>query len=261
MYSQTMLTEKVPIRSIAKALMVIEYLASCQTEVPLSNISSKLKMSKSTVHGILSTLKQYGYIEQSSFTGNYKLGIRFFELGRIVASTWDVRAVSGPYIQKLLERTGETVHLVVLDKGEVLYIDKRESNQSLRIVSEIGSRLPAHCTGVGKVLLAYLPKLEMQRIITTKGLPQYTKNTITDPLKLEEELKAIRERGYAYDIEEIMENLSCIAAPIFDYSGKAIAAISISGPSTRFTAVRLEEIKPILIETAAEISTSLGYRR
>ncbi|AEF94774.1 transcriptional regulator, IclR family [Desulfotomaculum nigrificans CO-1-SRB] len=248
------------IRSVGKALTIINYLAESPGEMPLVKIASKLGMAKSTVHGLLSTLKDFGYIEQSPFTGNYKLGIRLFELGSIVANSFDVRTIAAPYIQQLVDKIEETVHLVTLDKGEVLYIDKRESHQSLRIVSQIGMRLPAHCTGVGKALLAYLPPEELKYLIKTKGLPRYTQNTITDPEKLEEELRRVRERGYAVDVEEIMESLCCIAAPVFDHTGKAVAAISVSGPTARLEGERFDMIVTMVMQTAKEISAGLGCR-
>lgn len=247
------------IRSVAKALIIINILAESKRAMSLAEIAAKMDMAKSTIHGLLSTLRDYGYIEQSDFDGNYRLGIILFEIGSKVAENWDVRKVAAPYIQKLVEETGETVHLVVLDKGEVLYIDKHESTQSLRIVSEIGSRLPAHCTGVGKALLAFLTLTEVKRIIASKGLKRYTPNTITDPEKLAMELEQIRKQGYAEDNEEIMESLRCVAAPIWDHNGKACAAISISGPLARMGRERMQLLTEHIVQTAMDISISLGY--
>lgn len=252
--------ETTRIRSVAKALMIINYLASSPREMPLAKIAAKLGLAKSTAHGLLATLKDFGYVEQSPFTGNYKLGIRLFEIGSIVANSWDVRATAAPYIQRLVDEIGETVHLVVLEKGEVLYIDKRESHQSLRIVSQVGMRLPAHCTGVGKALLAHLSRAELKKIIAAKGLPRFTANTITDVQKLERELQLVRERGYAVDNEEIMDSLRCVAAPIFDHNGGACAAISISGPVARLTGEAFERAAALVVQTAADISTALGYK-
>ncbi|GAB6179817.1 IclR family transcriptional regulator [Desulfotomaculum defluvii] len=248
------------IRSIAKALTIIDILTSSQEGLPLAKIASKSGNAKSTVHGLLSTLRDFGYIEQCPFTGNYKLGMRLFEIGSIVANSWDVRSVAAPYLQQLVNRIGETVHLVVLDKGEVLYIDKRESTKNLRIVSEVGMRLPAHCTGVGKVMMAYLTDAEVKNIVKEKGLKSYTQNTITDFTVLMNELKKIRTQGFAYDIEEIMDSLCCIAAPIFDYYGKVCSAISISSTASLFHGDQFENTKKMLTKTAREISQSLGCR-
>ncbi|GAB6156222.1 IclR family transcriptional regulator [Desulfosporosinus burensis] len=248
------------VRSVAKALMILNVLAEHQREMSLGDIAKEMQLAKSTAYGLLATLRDFGYIEQSPLDGKYRLGIRLFEVGNIVANSWDVRRVAAPFIQTLVDGLGETVHLVVLDKGEVLYIDKRESTKSLRIVSQVGTRLPAHCTGVGKVFLANLPIDEVRRIIATKGLSRYTKNTITDFSRLEEELNLVRKQGYAMDNEEIMESLRCVAVPLRDHTGKVCAAISVSGPSSRFDGGQLESIVNLMVRIGQEISTSLGYR-
>ncbi len=246
------------IRSVAKALTIIDVLSTCKEGMPLVQIAKKMGIAKSTLHGLLSTLRDFGYVEQSPFTGNYKLGIRLFEIGNMVARSWDVRTVAKAHIHQLVNDVSETVHLAVLDKGDVLYIDKRECEQNLRIVSEVGMRLPAHCSGVGKALLAYLSRPELKRIIKEKGMKRYTKNTITDFETLEKELAKIRERGYAYDREEIMDNLLCVAVPIFNHQKEVCAAISISGPSFRMKE-KLDELTEKVCQTAKEISRGLGY--
>lgn len=249
------------IRSVAKALTILNLLAANNKAMSLAQISGKMKMAKSTIHGLLSTMRDFGYIEQSVFDGNYMLGTSLFEIGSKVANNWDVRKIAAPFIQKLVDTTNETVHLVILDKGEVLYIDKHESTRSsFRIVSEIGSRLPTHCTGVGKVLLAYLPPREVKHIIATKGMPRYTKNTITDLAKLELELEKIRMNGYGEDNEEIMDSLRCVAAPIWNHDCKVCAAISISVPCLRMDDDRLKILKENIVSTAIDISAGLGYR-
>ncbi|MGI6286638.1 IclR family transcriptional regulator [Neomoorella humiferrea] len=245
---------------MAKALTILDLLAAHQGDMSLGEIARALDLPKSTLHGLLATLRDFGYLEQSPFDGRYRLGVRLFEIGNIVANNWDVRKVAAPHIQKLVDELEETVHLVVLDKGEVLYIDKRESRQSLRIVSQVGMRLPAHCTGVGKVLLAYLHPSEVKRIIATKGLARYTRHTITDPRQLEAELAKIREMGYAVDNEEIMDSLRCVAAPIRDHNGKVCAAVSVSGPVARLEGEKFRLAVEQVVRTAAEISAGLGYR-
>lgn len=248
------------IQSVARAIAIIEALAEVRGELPLNEIAHRLGLAKSTVHGIISTLKDHGYIEQSSFTGKYRLGLRLFEVGSLIARNWEVRTVAAPYIQRLKEEMGETIHLVVLDKYEVLYIDKLESSESLRIASQVGMRLPAHCTGVGKVLLAHLPAEERAEVLETKGLARYTRNTITDAERLEAELARIREEGYAVDNEEIMDSLRCVAAPIQDQTGRVVSAISLSGPVFRMRGERFERAVELVTRTAREISAELGYR-
>lgn len=248
------------VRSVAKALMILNLLAEHQREMSLGEIAKEMQLAKSTVYGLLATLRDFGYLEQSPEDGKYRLGTRLFVLGNVVANSWDVRKVAAPFIQSLVDELGETVHLVVLDKGEVLYIDKRESTKSLRIVSQVGTRLPAHCTGVGKVFLANLPAEEVKRIISTKGLSRYTKNTITEFNLLEEELKQVRQQGYAIDNEEIMESLRCVAVPLRDYTGNVCAAMSVSGALSRFEGDQLESIVSLMVRIGREISLHLGYR-
>ena len=248
------------IQSVARALTIVDALAEARGELALNEIAARLSLPKSTVHGLISTLRDFSYIEQSAFTGKYRLGIRFFEVGHIVAQGWEVRTVAAPYINKLLEELGETVHLVVLDKLEVLYIDKRESGQTLRIASQVGMRLPAHCTGVGKMLMAHLSPEQRAELISRKGLPRFTRNTLTDVEALEDELNRIRMQGFAVDNEEIMDSLRCVAAPIRDQTGKVISAISLAGPVSRLKGERFEKAIRRVTETAEQISAGLGYR-
>jgi DNA-binding IclR family transcriptional regulator len=152
------------------------------------------------------------------------------------------------------------VHLVVLDKLEVLCIEKRESGRSLRIASQVGMRLPAHCSGVGKVLMAHLLPEERRKLIHDKGLPRFTENTLTDAKVLEDELTKIRMQCFAIDNEEIMDSLRCVATPIRDQTGNVISAMGISGPVSRMKGERLEKGIKRVIETAEKVSACLGHR-
>ena len=248
------------IRSVAKALHILDLLARNGREMSLSEIAEEMKSAKSTIHGLLATLKDFHYVQQEAFEGKYWLGIRLFEIGNVVANSWDVRRVAAPHIERVVDELEETAHLAVLDQGMVLYIDKRDSRRSIRIVSQVGARLPAHCSGVGKALLAHIPASELRRIAAAQGLPGFTRNTITDLRCLEEELELIRRRGYAVDNEEIMEGLRCVAAPIRNHSGKVCAAVSVSGPVSRLVGDRFTQVVEMVIRTATEISAGLGYR-
>jgi DNA-binding IclR family transcriptional regulator len=252
--------DAVQVRSVAKALTILDLLARNGREMPLSEICREMGLAKGTIHGLLATLKDFQYVDQDGFEGKYRLGIRLFEVGNIVANSWDVRRVAAPYIEKLVDELEETVHLAVLNEDRVLYIDKRESRRSIRIVSQVGMRLPAHCSGVGKALLANLQPSELGRVVASRGLPSYTKNTITDARRLEEELGRIRQQGYSVDNEEIMEGLRCVAAPIRDHSGGVCAAISVSGPVARLVGDRFAQVVEMVTGTAAEISAGLGFR-
>lgn len=261
MSSQTQTEQSYPqVRSVAKALTILDLLARNGREMSLAEIAKELRLAKSTAHGLLATLKDYRYVEQPAAEGRYKLGVRLFEIGNVVANSWDVRRIAAPYIEQLVDQFEETVHLAILDQERVLYIDKRDSRRSIRIVSQVGARLPAHCSGVGKVLLAYLPISEVRRIIAARGLPAFTPNTITELRRLEDELERIRQQGYSVDDEEIMDGLRCVAAPIRDHTGKVCAGVSISGPVARLQGERFDRSIGMVRGTAVEISAGLGFR-
>ncbi|MGI6789845.1 IclR family transcriptional regulator [Aminivibrio sp.] len=244
------------ILSVEKAFIILDLLGINNKPMSLGEISKELKFPKSTAYGLLATMCKMKFVEQLS-SGDYALGVRLFELGSIILNNWDFRAVAGPHIDKLLKDLQETIQLAVLSDGEVLYIDKRECHQSLRVVSEIGTRLPAHCTSLGKVLLSSLSRNQVERILNEKGLRRYTKNTITKPDLLEKELNKVRFQGYAIDDEEFMEGLYCVAAPIADLRGLIVAAISISGPVGRLSGKKIEDAILLVKETADKISASI----
>lgn len=249
------------IQSVARAAKILDILATANREMALMEITNHLGLPKSTVHGLLSTLRDCHYVEQSAFNGKYRLGIRLFELGTVVSHNWDVRTVVSPHIQRLLEHLGETVHLVILDSNEVLYIDKREWHRiSLRVVTQVGMRMPTHCTGVGKALLAYMPTHEARSIVEKRGMPRYTNKTVTNIEELVKELEIIRAKGYALDNEELISGVSCVAAPIFDNYGRVSAAISVSGPTAKIMGQNFNEIVEEVKSTAMAISRELGYK-
>lgn len=251
------------VQSVERALRILDLLASENREMQLTEIAHALQWPKSTVHGLLSTLREYQYIDQSSVNGRYKLGVRLFELGNIVARGWDVRTAALPVMQRLGARLGETVHLATDDKGEVLYIEKLDSTQTqgMRIVSETGARLPMHCSGIGKALLAYKTQAEIKYIINTRGLRPMTERTITQPAKLMEELAHVRELGYAIDDREIMDGLRCAAAPIYAADGRVRYALSVSGFAKNLSGNRLTIVVELVCQAAAEISHAIGYRQ
>jgi DNA-binding IclR family transcriptional regulator len=216
-------------------------------------------MAKSTLHGILSTLVEIGYVSQNPDTDLYQLGLRFFEIGSSISNNWNERQIASPYMQKILEQTGETVHMAVLSDGEVLYINKQESSRSIQIVTSNGVKLPAHCTGLGKALLSGLSSEEVKYICDAKGMAKLTEQTITSYEALMTELATVQERGYSVDNQEFMEGLRCIAVPVFNHSGKVTAAISIAGPISRMRDDDFEFNKKCLMIASREISKKLGY--
>ncbi len=228
----------------------------------MSELSRRLGLGKSTVHRLLTTLAAEHLIELNPRTGRYRLGIKLYELGTVVSSHFELHEAVAMYIDDLRGRTGETVHVAILDGLEVVYIERRESLRTLRhMVDYVGHRNFAHCTASGKVLLAALPEAELERLLGDEQLPTRTKRSIADPARLRQELAGVRERGYAENVGESTADMASVAAPIHDDAGQTTAAISVTGPLSRMgESVRRRYVTAIL-DTATRISEQLGYRR
>ncbi|WP_126427173.1 IclR family transcriptional regulator [Brevibacillus marinus] len=248
------------VKSVDRALQVIDIVSTRKEGYGVTELARQVDLNKSSVYRILSTLAAHGYMEQDQETGRYKLGYKVLELSARLLDSIDLRAEARPFLKELEAMTNEVVHLVVYDQGEVVYIEKLEGNETLRMHSQVGKRAPMHCTSVGKVILAHLPPEEMERIIAKKGLPRHTEHTITDLATFRRHLDEIRKWGYALDQEENESGITCIAAPIFGYNGKVAAAVSVSGPTIRMTEQRLHELKDKIMEVGRNISRRLGYR-
>ena len=248
-----------PIKVLDKSLSVLELLLQKGSAMNMTKLSEKLGFYPSTIHRILDTLKHWGYVEQDPHTQKYQLGLKALELGMAKLYQIDLVREAAPYLKKLVNQCNETVHLGVLEEGEVLYLAKEESSQTIRMISYVGKRAPLHCTALGKVLLAYLSTEERKEILGEKVLPRLTENTITDEEELEKELGKVREQGFALDREENEKDVRCVAAPIRNYQGKVIAALSISSPIFRIDKNTQNNLKEALLETSKKISKRLGY--
>ncbi len=244
--------------SVANSIRLTKAFTEDEYEMGISALASRLGLAKSTVHRLATTLVEYGMLEQNRESGKYRLGLALFEMGTLVRRKMDVMNEAQTQIHALADLTGETVQLAILDHLSVLYIRVRESRQAVRMSQGLGSRAPAHCTSVGKALLAYQRPETIQQVIDN-GLGRFTPNTITEPQKLLEELASIRQRGYALDDEEIEQGLRCVAAPIRDHSGRVIAAISVAAPVQRMTKKNVQSTIQPVVAAADAISRRLGY--
>ena len=252
------------VQTIERASSILDILGQSPQGISVGELSAKIKLPKGTTHRLLSSLSYLGYVRQDSKTRNYFLGLKLVELGNLLLSQLDLRKEAQPFLRDLAEKIKETVHLVFLDRNEIVYIDKVETDQSqggLRMASRVGLRNPAHSCAVGKILLAPLSGEELDNLIREKGLPKRTENTITDPARLKESLSLARTQGYAIDDEENEKGIRCVAAPIHNEVGKVVAAISISGPAFRMTKKMIQEtMKKELMETALKVSQRLGFQ-
>ena len=245
------------IQSVDRALTILDIISNAEDGMTLAQIAQKVELPKSTVHGLISTLRDHRYVKQAEDDGRYLMGMKLFEMGSKAARSWDIRDAAKPAMRWLSKEFGETVHLGCEDNGEVLYLDKIAADSLITIVSDIGARLPMHCSGIGKALLAHKSESEIKRYISNKGLIPLTGRTITNKDAFLEELEKVREQGFAIDDGEIMEGLRCVGAPIFDADGIVRYAISVSGQVKDIYGKRLERL---IIETkraAKEISYAL----
>lgn len=248
------------VQVLDRALAALEVLAARSTECSLVEMSTTLKLHKSTAHRLMMVLEQHRLVDKNPDTGRYRLGLKLFEFGSKAFGAIDLRRHAKPYLDRLQRELGETVFFCLLDDGQVFYIEKIESQQSVRTACTVGSRAPAYCTAVGKAMLAELPDAEVNEVVKRWGLKAFTPNTITTASGLRAELKAIRERGYAIDNEEKEPGLRCVSAPVRGDSGKLLAALSVSGPAFRVTRERIPEIGQAVMRAAGELSYELGYR-
>ena len=248
-----------PIKVLNKTFSILEVLLQQGSAMNMTEISKKLGLYPSTTHRILDTLKHWGYVEQEPNNQEYQLGLKVLELGMAKLRQMDLVRDSTPYLKELVNQCNETVHLGVLEERDVLYLAKEESSQTIRMCSYVGKRAPLHCTALGKVLLAYLPEVERKKILGERELPRLTEKTITDKKELVKELNKVKKQGIALDRGENEKDVRCIAAPIRNYQGKVIAAISISGPAFRIDKKVQNNLKKALIETSTKISKRLGY--
>ncbi|MBV0926111.1 IclR family transcriptional regulator [Halomicroarcula limicola] len=221
-------------------------------------VATELDTAKSTVHNHLRTLEDEGYVTCED--GTYRVSLRFLELGEYTRNRMDIYEKARPEVDSLAEETGEMANAAVEEHGEGVYITRAEGTQAVSVDTYAGKRVKLHCTALGKTILAQLPEQRVDAILETHGLPRRTENTITDADELKAELDEIRDRGYAYDREERLPGLRCVAAPVVADDGNLIAALSVSGPTTRIKGDRFhEEIPELLRSSANVIEINLAY--
>lgn len=246
-----------PVESVRRALKVLGSFSSEDgRSLGVTDIANKLAMNKSTVHRMLVTLESEGFVRQVDGQ-RYAVGWKLFELSASASPLDGMRDIVLDELQTLVNQTGETAHLAVLQDEQVLYVEKVESTRSLRMPSSVGETVPLHCTALGKVLLAGLAESESNRLIYGREHEAITPRTITDPDELRTAVALARDTGYAIDDEEIDEGLMCVAGPITDDRATVRAAISIAGPASRIRQDQEEKVQAVL-ECGRRLSRRLG---
>jgi IclR family transcriptional regulator, acetate operon repressor len=253
--------ERGGVQSVERTLDILEALVEFGSEVGLVEISQAVSLPLATVHRLLGTLIQRGYVKQNRQNRKYSLGFRALQMGSDMRQRFSLRLEARPFLQHLMQSCGESANLAVLDDGEVVYIDQAQSSRILRMFTQIGNRLPAHSTGSGKIMLAFAPPEVGDGVIRRYGLLERTPHTITDAEVFKRELERIRHNGYALDDQEHEEGVRCVAAPVRDESGQVVASLSVSGPVTRLSDRQVELIIPEVVESGEKLSSRLGFKR
>ncbi len=249
------------VQSVARIFKLIEVLCAHPGGASLQAISAQSALAKSTTHRLLASLVALGYAVQDADTGHYRLTLKMFELSSGIVSGMDVMSAAKPHLDALARRTGEAVHLVIQDGVDVVYVYKAEPGvPAQQLSSYVGRRTPMYCTGVGKAILATQSYGEAERVWQKSRIRAVTQHTITDFDAFIEQLKRVRRAGYAVDDEENEPGIRCVALSVPSISGRAEAAFSISGPSSRMTPPRLRELADIGLAARGDILRSLGWK-
>ncbi len=250
------------VQAVARTLRILEVLAA-EGELGLTDLAARVGVHKSTLYRFMCTLCDLGYARRDPDTERFSLRLKIFEIGSSVYARLDLVKLAMPTLGRLSSATQETVHLAILDDGQLVYLSKIESTRSLRVSmqSRVGMTAPAYCTGIGKVLLAWSDTGFLEGYLKHCEFVRYTEHTIPDRLRLAAELQATRNRGWAVDDEEHEYGVRCVAAPVREKDGAVVAALSIAGPTVRMGRDRLESIRTLVCEAADEISAALGYSR
>lgn len=248
------------IQVLDRTFAIFDVLMDSGKEVGTKDLTSKLKLSKSTIHRILMNLENNRYIERSGPEGKYRLGPRLYELGTKALATLDLRDEVRPCLEHLVAEAGETAHFGVLREGGVTSLFNVQTKRSLGTASTVGRKIPVHCTSMGKAILAFLPRHQMKAIIKGCQLSAHTEHTITQPSLLVAELGKVKVRGYVIDDKEFEIGLRCIGAPVMNHHDEVIGAMSIAGPSVRVSRKRVPELAQQVVRAAKELSGRLGNR-
>ncbi len=245
------------VQSVERALDLLELLARSSDSMGISQLSAATGQPVGTVHRLLMTLVARGYVMRDSRNRRYALGSTARMLANANSQRLNWAEIAAPFLRQLVEISGETANIVVMEQDKAVYVAQVQSARMVRMFTELGNRVPLHSTGCGKVLLAYQPESVRASIIVQTGLPAFTYKTITDPDQLQHELEMVRQQGHAIDNGEQEEGVRCFAVPVYDPEGKVIAAMSISGPSSRLDSTRIPFLIQHLKRTSADLSAKL----
>src|SRR6516225_7601804 len=248
------------VQSLTRGLSILECLAKSEGGLTLTDVAHRVALPTSTTHRLLSTLERMRYVHQAGNLGLWYVGLQAFTVGSSFLASRDFVAQSHVYMRRLMEQSGETANLAILDGTEAVFIAQVQCREMMRILVKLGSRVPLHASGVGKAIFAALPDEQIDAILKVKGLPRITGNTIVAPETMWAALKVIRHRGYSFDDEEHAPGTRCVAATIYDEHSEPLGAISLAGPSSRLPDERIKQLGLIVAHIAEELTRKLGGR-
>ena len=247
------------IMAVERALILLRYITDNDDGLSIRESSRNFGYSPATVQKIIGALKSQGYIVQDELTERYHLGPEAVHLGLTALSRLDVRRAARPFLEKLSRESGETVFLAITRGASAVYVDKVVSDQPIRMDAPLGAARPYNCTAVGKVLLAGMSSEEIEELYDNGAFEKRTENSILDVDTMHGEVENVREQGWAGDREEFDYGASCVAAPIYDHEGRLVAALTVSGPSTRIYQ-DLDRIIELTVSRSEEVSKEMGYK-
>jgi IclR family acetate operon transcriptional repressor len=250
------------VQSLVRALAILNRISEAPDEgATLTELAQQVGLPPSTAHRLLTTLEQERYARFDHDGRRWSIGVQAFVTGCTFTKTRSLVGLARPHMRRLMEDSGETVNLAIEDEGEAVYLAQVECRQMMRAFARPGSRVPLHCSAVGKAILSAISDKSLSKILHQRGMPRLTVKTITSPALLRVNLEQARVAGYAVDGEEHAVGLRCISAPIFDETGEVAAAVSASGPLARIVDERVAQLSALVLETAGAISAEMGAPR
>jgi IclR family transcriptional regulator, acetate operon repressor len=248
------------VQSLARAMSILNALSREETGLPLTEMAQTVGLAPSTAHRLLTTLQQERYVYFDAERSVWLIGVQAFIVGNAFARSRDITQVARPFMRRLVDESGETVNLAVEDQGQAIYLAQIECKEMMRAFAKPGARVPLHCSGVGKALLAALPDAEVTKILQKHGMGRITDKTLDTPARLRAALEETRIRRYAFDDEEHAVGLRCVASVVFNEVGEPLAAISLNGPMARITDDRIPTLGAAVMQIAGEITSEMGGR-
>jgi IclR family acetate operon transcriptional repressor len=247
------------IQSLQRGLGILEFVARNGSGVTTAQVSREIGLHTSTTFHLLRTLTILGYLVQDEATKRYRLGSKVFGLAAFAYTEIQLLQISASPLTEMATQTGDTSHLAIFDRGEVIMINRVEGSSPVGLSERVGISRPAHCSAIGKVLLAHLTEAELKAYLERHGLKRFTPRTITTPSLLRQELARVRKQGYAFDDEELARGIRCLAAPVRNFAGQVVAAVGISAPVWRLRLDRVAQLTQLVKAIGQRLSQRLGY--